>query len=101
MSTEKYGGRKPTASLSQRAVANEKKEAGLCCLIGLCPAYSSFILALSSCGELKTIGFTKVANSVSDPDSLNTHLIWIRILNQAFYDENFGSKNTLCFLLNH
>ena len=26
LSTEKYGGRKPTASLSQRAVANEKKE---------------------------------------------------------------------------
>ncbi len=63
--------RKPTASLSQRAVANEKKEAGLCCLIGLCPAYSSFILALSSWGELKTMGFTKVANSVSDLDSLN------------------------------
>ncbi len=57
--------RKPTASLSQRAVANEKKEPGLCCVIGLCPAYSSFILALSSCGELKTMGFTKVANSVS------------------------------------
>jgi hypothetical protein len=82
--------RKPTASLSQRAVANEKKEAGLCCLIGLCPAYSSFILALSSCAELKTMGFTKVAiivfqsrftesGSNLDPDPEN--------------DENFGSKN--------
>ncbi len=81
-------------------VANEKKEAGLCSLIGLCPAYSSFILALSSCAELKTMGFTKVANSVSDPDSLNPDRIWIRIQNHGFYDENFGSKNAIYFLLN-
>ncbi len=78
--------RKPTASLSQRAVANEKKEAGLCCLIGLCPAYSSFILAPSSCGELKTMGFTKVAIIV-----FLIQIHWIRI------ESGSGSRKWLKF----